>query len=785
MASESLCMPPVGTFTETNDGNVFHFRGDQSVKRWDGFLGDYVDAGVPVPGSAVTSASVGGDSYIVGIYYAYLRFLDSRGKVSNLSPVSNKLIMGGVRYGVCTSIEEWAEPTAYVTSASHGLTTGALIRITGGRSDHFNGEFRVGATTQNTFEIWLQLTPYDEFDIDIRTRQRYQGGATWLEIGNAIQYSDVEVPTDSRVVTRQILRNKDGNVNTFYVDIEDTDLTATTFTSTNADINLGEEIPLLANDGTDLNISRHSEPPDFKRVAVHHYSRIFAAKNLDYREGSVGVINSAEGPNSEVPSQTDQSLIVTGIGTKWTSAMAGRSLLINAPDGATKYTIASVDADEQTLQIETPYSGETSSAVSYSISAPDSEKLTLHFSEPGLPESWARDKVLTLTDDPHSGDLVGLMPMGPRLFILFEHRTQSLAYASAPDLDGQVSFSSARGCVNQRCWIRDGSTAYLMDQRGVYAFNGNQTKDLTSQIQGFFTGNDEFSISWGNSDLFHASHDPSTRSIRWFVSLGSSKVRFALAFNYGTQGWWLEEYSEPITASTLAHVDGFQKAIWGGPVHRVLKSETGAVDGLPTGKTAARGSVSSARSTVLSDNNAVFIPEYAGSPVCIIEGRGKGQVRTIVRSDGHELEIDRPFSILPAAGSVYQVGGFKWKYKTPVIRWAPVGSKKAIRSVSLRFSPSSAESTLVARRYEDFSSTASTLSYTRTSEEGDGVSTEEGSGDMVIDTTDSLGFVSQAIDSTSSPRTRRGRSVRFELEGTTSTDRHKIYEIIVEGANQQ
>ena len=195
--------------------------------------------------------------------------------------------------------------------------------------------------------------------------------------------------------------------------------------------------------------------------------------------------------------------------------------------------------------------------------------------------------------------------------------------------------------------------------------------------------------------------------------------------------------------------------------------------------------MSSSTSTILSDDGALFLQEYAGAPVCITSGRGMGQIRTIVKVGEHDLEVDRPFTTVPDSTSTYQIGGFIWKYQTPIIRWASSGGTKEIRSVSLRFAPSASDSALKIRRYEDFSSTASALSYTRTSEEGDGVSTEEGSGDMVIDTTDSLGFVYQAIDSTSSPRTRRGRSVRFELEGTTSTDRHKIYEIIVEGASQQ
>ena len=803
MASLSNCQPPIGSFSESGDGNVFFARGDQPVKRWDGLISGFVNAGVPAP---ITALSLSEEAVIEdgvpvlanisGTYFAYLRYLDSRGKVSNLSPVSGRLsIQGGkfghihaitrlagsvlVRdYGLVLTANRGREATkgnyVVITSYGHGLETGAQIAISGlsipgGGAILGNRQYRVYVIHANSFILFNRLHPFDNNNSAPSWFYLYAGQATWSTKGNGIKYSNVEVPTDSRVVRRQILRNKDGNVNTFYVDIDDTDLTETEFTTVKSDTELGEEVPLRAVDGTDLNIARHSEPPDFKRVIVNHYSRMFAAVNLDYKVGSAHV--------------QEDSTDVIGNGTCWTAEMEGRLFFSEGPK---IYTISSVDVDNQQLVLSEAYEGTTDTTSEYSISPEGDEKMSLHFSETLLPESWNRYKVIRLTFDPLSGAMTGLMPMGTRLFILFENRISSLNYMSDPSLDGQVSFAASRGCLNQRCYIKDGNSAYLMDESGAYAFDGSQTVSISDQIQSVFDGTDKYSVDWSRSEYFHASHQPRENVIRWFVCLGGSDFpKHALAFNYLVNRWWIEEYAEPISSSVIGKVSRKRTAIFCGSAGRVFIPTDSPVDGMSKGAVSTRGSVSSATPVTITDSSQTFTDRMVGAPVCISEGTGSGQQRVVVSVGEHHLEVNRPFSILPDSTSIYQVGGFKWEYSTPMMRLASQPNEKAVRSFAMKFEPNSEESTLIVRKYVDFQEAPDSMHYSRSFDEGDGVKTESSSPDILFDMTRSTGILQQNFDGTDTPRSERNRSLTVRLEGVPNAEAHRIYSLTIEGVSER
>jgi len=732
---------------------------------------------------------------IAGTYFAYLRYLDSRGKVSNLSPVSGRLSMAGAKFGNVDSIIRAYGATLVnsyglvltrepygsddpqlkyliVTSRSHGLETGDQITfhgftLPGGGSFLGNRQYRVYVININQFILFNSLHPFDSTNNAPSWFYPYAGRATWSMAGNGIKYSNVEIPTDSRVVRRQILRNKDGNVNTFYVDIDDTDLTETEFTTVKSDTELGEEVPLRAVDGTDLNIARHSEPPNFKRVVVDHFSRTFAAVNLNYKVGSAHVEKGS----------TD----VIGNGTCWTAEMESR--LFFAGDKKS-YTISSVDTDGQQLVLSEEYEGSTDKTSEYSISPEEDEKLSIHFSETLLPESWNRYKVIRLTSDPSSGEMTGLMPMGPRLFILFENRISSLNYMSDPSLDGQVSFATSRGCVNQRCYIKDGNSAYLMDQSGIYAFDGSQTVSISDQIQSIFDGTDKYSVDWARSEYFHATHQPREKVIRWFVCLGGSGYpKHALAFNYLVNRWWIEEYAEPVSSSVVGSVSKKRTAILCGSAGRVFIPISSPVDGMATGASPVRGSVSSATPVTITDSSQTFTDVVVGAPVCISEGTGSGQQRVVVSVGEHHLEVNRPFSILPDSTSIYQVGGFKWEYSTPMMRLASQPNEKAIRSFAMRFEPNGEQSTLIVRKYTDFQDTPDSMHYPRSFDEGDGVKTEASSPDILFDMTHSTGVLQQNFDSTDTPRSERNRSLTVRLEGVPNSEAHRIYSLTIEGVS--
>ena len=109
MASSSKARQPVGSFCEAKGHNVYFARGDMPVKRWDGLLSDYVNAGLPQPNEGLGLEEViprVDDTNLAGTYYAYQRWVDDRGNVSNVSPLGGPLPLFGGDYRSIDDIRE-------------------------------------------------------------------------------------------------------------------------------------------------------------------------------------------------------------------------------------------------------------------------------------------------------------------------------------------------------------------------------------------------------------------------------------------------------------------------------------------------------------------------------------------------------------------------------------------------------------------------------------------------------------------------------------------------------
>jgi hypothetical protein len=78
----------------TTDGVLLLANGIDKVLRWDGFSSEMESAGIVQPTQAVTIAASGSGS-ITGTYYAFLRFVDKYGNVSNMSPAGTPAVAAG------------------------------------------------------------------------------------------------------------------------------------------------------------------------------------------------------------------------------------------------------------------------------------------------------------------------------------------------------------------------------------------------------------------------------------------------------------------------------------------------------------------------------------------------------------------------------------------------------------------------------------------------------------------------------------------------------------------
>ena len=754
----------IPTFAEGNDGTLYCARGDRNIQRWDGLAAAWIDAGLTAPVNAVTMGTTS-TGLIYGNLYAYQRYVALDGRVSNLSPVSTELVIAGVTKTI-TNVTN-ATPIVITTSASHGFSTNNRVKISGVIGTRSaNGIWLVTNITATTFSLQ-----------NSSGNGTYMGGGTVRQGVSQIDYSNLgDASSDTRIYKRQILRNKDGNVNVFYVDKELTNLATTTSSSTNDEDDLGEAVVLLGVNGEDLNVTRHAEPPNYKKVIINHYSRLFAVVDAPYKWGGVAVTNA--------------STTVTGINTAFTSVMAGWELFVNG-DATTSYTVSSVNTSAQTLTLDTAYGGTTDPFALYELRPARSatgldsreERRTLYYSESGLPESFNLNKGVTLSEDHEAGEMTGLMPIQTRLYVLFENRIYRLAYSNEP-ADGDSVEASWRGCVNQRSWSIVEESAYIMDRQGIYIFAGNYYEPISDAIQPLFERDTKakYQINWNHQENFFSVHDPRTETIRWFISLGCERFpRWALRYHYRIKQWCLEEYPFAVSCGALGDLSGVPQLYCGATARRILALGHGHLDGIPNSTLGTiRGTATASTILSISDSTASFASDSVGFPVQITSGTGAGQVRIISSATATKLTLVEPWATLPDTTSKYQVGGIRWKYRTGWFRFLQSGQRE-VRGMELMIRPTSLESYMAYRKCLDNSDTAALEQVSASYTKANGLQMTSGEGDVLIQTTKATGLFKHDTDAHRGQDSDGIRYVRYEYEGVTNAEGHQLRNVILHG----
>lgn len=587
-----------------------------------------------------------------------------------------------------------------------------------------------------------------------------------------IEYSSLATPSDPKIVRRQILRNTAGQLETFYVDIDTTDLTSSSLSSTRLDEELAEQESqvLLNDDGTPLANGR-TVPPDTKAFVAHHLNRMYLAGEQEYSEGNVVM--------------TFGSTTVTGIGTEWTEVLPGRFLFVVGAERS--YEIASVSVDLQTLTLLEPYESASDPYARYAIRPEAASRRTVQFSEAGEPESWPATNGFTLTED---GDTItGLMAKGSFLYILERSNIYRFTAQSDPRRDGFVFHSANRGCVNHRCWTVVDEAAYLLDELGVHRFTGGEEwASLSDPISDFFDGSgDQWRINWKASRYFHCVRQPGEDVIRWFVALsGEYLPRHALCYQYRDECWWVEEYPVPVGASCLGRLGslgsqaGLPQVYLGSEARRVLAQGQEYLDGAVADAGTTRGTATSATLVTLTDTGASFA-SLVGVPVVIVSGAGKGQRRLIASNTTTTLTVTMPWLALPDSTSVYQVGGVPWTYRTGWFRFYNDGEQDTPRRVEVLFEPRTEESSFDLRARRDRRTSYLTWDVDRTSDEGDGVAATAGATDLVCNLQQENGFVQQRLDHHKEWYANGPRYAQWELRGVANKERVRFFQILLDG----
>jgi hypothetical protein len=746
------------SYAETPNGLLMVADGFDPVLRWDGLTPQMELAGITPPDQAPVLSSGGGNGSIVGTYFAYVRYVDRNNQVSNLSPISAAFTPVGSSGGITGASN--ATPIV-ITSPGHGLMTGTTVKIAGVG----------GNTTANS--IWI-ITVIDANNFSLNNSSgnaTYSGGGIWTAGVAALVYSNVQSPQDAKIVRRQLLRNTDGEATTFYVDIDTYDLTSTTFTTTANDTTLaaGIAVPLLDTQGLPL-ANTHQPPPNWKAVLAHHLDRMFLAVQYDYKQG---MVKAFFGGSS-----------VQGVGTEFTTGMVGRFLYVT---GATQtYQIVLVDTGNQILWLDKPYADPPDNFASYAIQPPPAERRLVYFSEAGLPESWPPTNALSIQED--GDEMTALMAKGSFVFIIERRHIYRLTFQTDPLVDGGVFLAANRGCVNHRCWVDVEGTAYMLDEQGIHSFDGGDTQPVGSPIQQIFRPgeNVQYQINWNASPYFHAVHYSRQQTIRWFVALsGSDLPRHALAFNYRLQRWWIEEFRIPIGASCSGFMRTIPVVFLGGPFRQVLAYWQNYLDGPDPAAGTVRGMVTSSGLLSISDSLATYAASgIVGSPVAIVDGTGKGQMRQIVSVTGQTLGIDLPWSVMPDTTSVYQIGAIQYQYRCS---WFPflVDEEWNERRFQLVFETTFNPGTLDMRLMDDFSNVPVQWVGAMPSGEGDGISfSPVDPGSLVVDLTRPSGVVQKQFGDEKEMYWDGVRYGQCEIGGFTNRDPVIIYQITFDGVTR-
>lgn len=593
---------------------------------------------------------------------------------------------------------------------------------------------------------------------------------------STIVYTNVQAPTESKVVRRQILRNTSGQLLTFYVDIDTTDLSASTFSSTKTDEQLRVEtaVPLF-DDTLSINLAnRHGLPPDDKPFIAIYQDRLWLYGEEVYQEGNVQV--------------TFGSKTVDGIGTEFTEEMAGRFLYVVGADRA--YEIDSVVESTQRITLTTQYLQASDKFAQYKIRPASARRHVLFYSERGQFDSWPETQGLEVaSSDDVDDEATGLASTQSFLYILQRRHIYRLTFLSDPVDDGGIFLSARRGCVNNRCWIPVDGWMYCLDDRGIYRFDGSDsTEDLSQVIQDLFyfdRGLGDLRINWDGWRYFHASHDRNDATIRWFVTLsGEYLPRHAVCFNYSVPQWWIEEYPFFLGDSTIFKSIN-SLPIAAGRYRKVYAVQVGPLDVVSPREGATRAAVESAtRRSITAATGTVFPTSgVVGAPLSIVDGRGKGQWRLVVSVTDRTLAVDNPWLESPDSTSTFQVGAMPWRWKSGWSQW-PISDINQPRRISVGFQPSGTPNEMDLRVYTDYSDSPTEwkLNWPRNPSESTGIETREDDPDAEIDLQQAKGFSYLTLDGYNVYDEFRADIVAAELRGFAGASPVIVYQVSIEGA---
>lgn len=220
----------------------------------------------------------------------------------------------------------------------------------------------------------------------------------------------------------------------------------------------------------------------------------------------------------------------------------------------------------------------------YAVDTTGAKPNSLYYSEIDEPESVpAANELVVQENVPDPDAIVALVPFGASLLVVQGRHTYKLQYVSQPIIDASITLVTYRGALNSRCWDVFAGVAFIADDYGLYAFDGNQEEQVSAAVDNYWR---DGIIDLTKKKYFYLKVSAQERVVRFFYCTatdGTYPPR-ALCYSLATKAWWEEAYSQELPHAATSVIGPRQSVIYGGQAGGMLQL-AGAVDITTAGAT--------------------------------------------------------------------------------------------------------------------------------------------------------------------------------------------------------
>lgn len=212
----------------------------------------------------------------------------------------------------------------------------------------------------------------------------------------------------------------------------------------------------------------------------------------------------------------------------------------------------------------------------YAVDTTGERPNSLLYSEIDEPESVPEENELVVQENTGNPDkIVALVPLASELLIAQKNHLYKLSYVAQPVIDASIVLGAYRGILNSRCWAVMGGVALLVDDFGMYAFDGNSEEAVSVPVDSYWR---DSVIDFSKSDKFHVQADMSSKVVRfYYCTSAESEPSRALCYCVATKAWWEESYPAAVTAGCVSLLGSKMQNIVGTAGGAILK-ESGLSD---------------------------------------------------------------------------------------------------------------------------------------------------------------------------------------------------------------